>query len=133
MGSFAAPAAEAADATPTACVSVHWAAALGRPYELIAASFGSRVGLFKVLPSSNAAQQQQRLQVSPLQQLVHPAPVWKLEFNALGTTLACSLDGQPEVWLWMPMMDGPWAAVSKLVGGSVVGGGVEADDSLMVD
>jgi hypothetical protein len=43
--------------------------------------------------------------------------VWKLEFNLLGNTLGCSLDGVPEIWFWMSQMSaGPapvWQVVSK--------------------
>lgn len=112
---------------------MHWAPALGRPYELIAASFGSSVTLFKVVQQTQAVNgsnasatleqappQLGRLEVVQLQKLAHPAPVWKLGFSGMGTTLACSLDGRPEVWLWMPLMDGAWAAVSRIGGG---GGG----------
>lgn len=135
LASFSAP----ADAS-TAAVSVHWAPALGRPYELIAASFGHTVGLYKVQQahsSQSVAVEQQRqlaqLEVLPLQVLQHPAPVWKLEFNMMGTTLACSLDGKPAVWLWMPLMDGPWAAVSKLAGQQHQGSTGAMDDGIMVD
>jgi hypothetical protein len=76
-----------------------------------------------------------RLEVVQLQKLAHLAPVWKLEFSGMGNTLACSLDGRPEVWLWMPRMDGAWAAISRLGAG---GGGVGAQeagdgDGVMVD
>jgi hypothetical protein len=136
LASFAAP----AGADPTA-VSVHWAPALGRPYELIAASFGKAVVLYKVRqatsnkPPAGLEQQRQlgQLEVVLMQQLSHPEPVWKLEFNMMGTTLACSLDGVPEVWLWMPLMDGPWAAVQKIGGQQSQGSMRAADDGLMVD
>jgi len=120
-------------------VSVHWAPALGRPYELIAASFGQTVVLYKVQQAhssqSVAVEQRQlaQLEVLPLQVLQHPAPVWKLEFNMMGTTLACSLDGKPAVWLWMPLMDGPWAAVSILAGQQHQGSTGATDDGVMVD
>jgi hypothetical protein len=136
LASFAAP----AGAGPTA-VSAHWAPALGRPYELIAASFGKAVVLYKVQQASGskppAGLEQQRqlgqLEVVSMQQLSHPEPVWKLEFNMMGTTLACSLDGRPEVWLWMPLMDGTWAAVSKIGGQQRQGSIRAADDGVMVD
>lgn len=125
---------------------MHWAPALGRPYELIAASFGSSVVLYKVVQqqqTSNASatleqapRQLGRLEVVQLQKLAHPAPVWKLGFSGMGTTLACSLDGRPEVWLWMPLMDGAWAAVSRIGGGGEGGGGGAAGgegDGIMVD
>lgn len=119
---------------------------LGRPYELIAASFGATVVLYKVQQarSSNGTaaaalerpRQLEQLEVVELQVLSHPVPVWKLQFSMVGTTLACSLDGRPEVWLWMPMLDGRWTAVSKVGAqqqqqqGSRLGGDA---DSAMVD
>lgn len=124
-------------------LSVHWAPALGRPFEVIAASFGSTVVLYKVQqarsssPSAGLEQQRQlgQLEVVPLQQLSHPMPVWKLEFSMMGNTLACSLDGRPEVWLWMPMMDGAWAAVSKIESQQQdsSSGRAVVDEGLMVD
>lgn len=138
LASFAAP-----SGVEPAALSVHWAPALGRPYELVAASFGRTVMLYKVQPGSSDStaaaaldrpQQLEQLEVVELQKLSHPAPVWKLEFSRVGTTLACSLDGTPEVWLWMPLMDGRWMA-SKIgaqeqqQGGSGSGLG----DSVMVD
>lgn len=137
LASFAAP----AGAGPAA-LSVHWAPALGRPFELIAASFGSTVVLYKVQQArssnSTAAYDQQRqlgqLEVVQLQKLAHPAPVWKLEFSMIGSTMACSLDGRPEVWLWMPLLDGVWTAVSKIVGQDQQQVSMGAfDDGVMVD
>jgi hypothetical protein len=50
-------------------------------------------------------------------ELEHPVPVWKLEFNLLGNTLGCSLDGVPEIWFWMSRMSTEpapaWQVVSK--------------------
>jgi hypothetical protein len=139
LASFAAP----GGAEPAA-LSVHWATALGRPYELVAASFGRTVMLYKVQPGSSVStaaaldrpQQLEQFEVVELQKLSHPAPVWKLEFSRVGTTLACSLDGTPEVWLWMPLMDGRWMAVSKIgVQEQQQGGGGRSGlgDSVMVD
>eukprot|EP00775_Hariotina_reticulata_P004115 gene4115-4361_t len=101
--------------------AVHWAPTLGRPQELLAASFGNAAVIYKVLPAAAtdnmAADGLGQLAVRVVAQLQHPAAVWKLEFNRLGNTLACSLEDQPAVWLWMPAIDGQWSLSMKLQGG----------------
>jgi hypothetical protein len=71
-----------------------------------------------------------------------PLSAWRVEFNATGTALACSVepaavaggrgggdDGEapPQVWFWMPNLEsGVWRAVASVEGGEDVGG--EGDD-----
>uniref|UniRef100_A0A383V6E9 Anaphase-promoting complex subunit 4 WD40 domain-containing protein n=1 Tax=Tetradesmus obliquus TaxID=3088 RepID=A0A383V6E9_TETOB len=130
--------------------AMHWAPALSRPRELLAASFGSTVALYSLTPaaaqyntvSNNTLQQPGQQQLAGLQvELVtvmeHPAPVWKLEFNMIGNTLACSLDGMPEVWFWMPVgmqrLEGlaEWSVVSKIKGNPEAK--AQASDDHMLD
>ncbi|KAF6259042.1 hypothetical protein COO60DRAFT_1051381 [Scenedesmus sp. NREL 46B-D3] len=106
--------------------ALHWAPALGQPRELLAASFGSTVALYSLSPTASlndagdGPQQQQLLglQAELIAELAHPVPVWKLEFNFLGNTLGCSLDGVPELWFWMARMGEheEWHVVSKIKG-----------------
>jgi hypothetical protein len=105
---------------------------MGRPHELLAAAFGSCVGLYCVQQQAQtAANSILELEVTLVQELQHPGDVWQLEFNRLGTSLACSLDGSPEVWLWMPVLEGTWQMVTKLAGGG--GGAGAAAEVTMVD
>eukprot|EP00879_Flechtneria_rotunda_P009379 GHRR01009821.1.p1 GENE.GHRR01009821.1~~GHRR01009821.1.p1 ORF type:complete len:412 (+),score=95.87 GHRR01009821.1:55-1290(+) len=105
-------------------IAVHWAPAVGRPMELLAASYGKIVVLYAVSvpPNSrsaagNASDELLCLEVEVLCEMQHPEDVWKLEFNMMGNTLACSLEARPEVWFWHPnTVDGPWRPVTKLVG-----------------
>jgi hypothetical protein len=105
---------------------MHWAPALARPQELLAASFGTTVSLYSISPAAARdsaglqqleQQQLQGLQAEIVAELKHPMPVWKLEFNMMGNTLACSLDGVPEVWFWMLTLareeERMWRVVSK--------------------
>lgn len=154
VAAFAAPPGAAApDGDAGGVVALHWAPALGRPHELLAASYGRCVVLYRVSPAprgkDEAAQQQQaagggqaaahqhqqqqqgRLRASALQALQHAAPVWRLEFNALGDALACSLDGTPAVWLWMPVLEGSWQLVTRLAGAAPDGGGASSQQQLM--
>eukprot|EP00878_Enallax_costatus_P007761 GHUV01008124.1.p1 GENE.GHUV01008124.1~~GHUV01008124.1.p1 ORF type:complete len:358 (+),score=91.47 GHUV01008124.1:323-1396(+) len=95
-------------------LAINWAPALGRPFELLAASYGTTVVLYKALPAADGAH---GLDVAVMGELQHPEPVWKLEFNMLGNMLACSLDRRPEIWFWVPpLTDGPWRVVSRIVG-----------------
>jgi hypothetical protein len=105
--------------------ALRWAPACGRPYELLAAAYGSCVVLYQVTQGSQAsapaaadqgAASVPVLRVTALQQLRHPAAVFQLEFNSLGTSLAASLAGSPEVWLWMPALSGEWEATTRLAG-----------------
>lgn len=71
------------------------------------------VVMYKALPTDGP----DGLDLAVVCELQHPEPVWKLEFNMLGNTLACSLDGRPEIWFWVPpLTDGPWNVVSRIVG-----------------
>lgn len=99
-------------------IALDWAPALGRPFELLAASFGTSVVLYKVLPAAESQDGKLgQLEVSVASELQHPDEVWKLQFNMLGNTLGCSLDGRPEIWFWMPpLTGGPWTAVSRILG-----------------
>jgi hypothetical protein len=109
--------------------AMHWAPTLSRPRELLAASYGKTVALYSLSAAAarNSAglqqqdQQQQRLaglQAEVVNEMGHPVPVWKLEFNMIGNMLACSLDGVPEVWFWMSSIakaeeEMSWRLVSK--------------------
>jgi hypothetical protein len=114
--------------------ALHWAPALGRPREMLAASFGTTAAIYSLSPaaspndSAGAGQQQQQpdqqqpqllgLRAEVIAELEHPVAVWKLEFNLLGNTLGCSLDGVPEIWFWMSRMSAEheepvWQVVSK--------------------
>jgi len=115
--SFSAPPGSSA----AALQAVHWAPTLGRPHELLAASFGNAAVIYKVLPAAAngnvVPDELGQLAVQVVARLQHPVAVWKLEFNRLGNALACSLEGLPAVWLWMPAMDGQWSVGMKLQGG----------------
>ncbi|KAF8062038.1 seh1l [Scenedesmus sp. PABB004] len=110
-------------AAGTPCAALHWAPALGRPSELLAAAFGALAVIYRLAPAGGDALGAAHGELGSLAAGVvcgceHPAPVWQLEFNPMGNTLACSLDGAPEVWFWMPpLVEGPWSAVSKITGG----------------
>lgn len=109
---------------PAGLLALHWAPALGRPQELLAASYGKSVVIYRVSAvlqdSSSAAglagEQLMQLEADVMCELDHPAPVWRLEFNLMGNTLGCSLDGMAEVWFWMQQVAGPWRVVSKIKG-----------------
>jgi hypothetical protein len=115
--------------------ALHWAPACGRPYELLAAAYGSSVVLYQVTQAPGAAAAAAAteqsaaplLRVKALQALRHPAGVYQLEFNGLGTTLAASLNDSPDIWLWMPALSGVWEATTRLAGSPAaaepVGGG----------
>lgn len=114
-------------------VAVDWAPPLGRPFELLAASYGKTVVLFKVLPAAATADGQPRqLEVSVVCELQHPEAVWKLEFNMLANTLGCSLDVRPEIWFWVPpLTDGPWYVASRIAGAAQQP--VEADGGMLLE
>ena len=56
--------------------------------------------------------------------LEHSAPVWRVEWNLLGTWLAASTEGS-EVCLWRPDLLGEWLLVNKIVGDSKGGAGMQ--------
>ena len=89
--------------------SVHWAPTMGRPCELVAASHGSIVDLFSLSGDTSA------LQVDLTSSLEHTAPVWKVEFNMLGTCLAVATEANL-VHLWKPDFGGKWLLVSSVAG-----------------
>lgn len=93
--------------------SVHWAPTLGRPCELVATSHGSMVDIFSLTGDTSS------LQVELLTSLEHSAPVWKVEFNMLGTCLAAATETNL-VHLWKPDFGGKWLLVSAIAGSADV-------------
>jgi hypothetical protein len=104
-------------------ISLHWAPTLGRPYELVAVSYGASVGVTRLDGSPTS------LEPTSLGLLTHPSRVWRVEFNAHGNALGASLEagaaGVGEVWLYMPTLGGVWGAVSKIEGGGAAVVGME--------
>lgn len=105
------------DADTSAAAALDWAPALGRPRELLAAAFGRCAAVYALSSAPPGAGGALRLRCELVSVCQHPAAPFKLEFNIMGNTLACSLDGRPEVWFWMPRLaDGAWHAVSRIAG-----------------
>ena len=55
------------------------------------------------------------MQVDQVAQLELGAPVWRVEFNLLGTWLAASC-ADAAVQLWRPNLVGEWACLQRIVG-----------------
>eukprot|EP00877_Chromochloris_zofingiensis_P005053 jgi/Chrzof1/14549/Cz09g07010.t1 len=94
-----------------AAIAVDWAPTLGRPYDLVAVSFGATVTVFKVTGTPT------KLDIDVVSQLRNPSSVWRIEFSLTTSTLACSLSDPAEIWLWMPSFSGSWRPVSRIVSG----------------
>lgn len=89
--------------------SVHWAPTLGRPQDLIAVAHGTTVDVFSL--HGDAAAPSVQLHAT----LPHDAPVWRVEFCRMGTSLAAASDDN-KVTVWRPNFVGEWINMCVIQG-----------------
>ncbi|GIL73348.1 hypothetical protein Vretifemale_3537 [Volvox reticuliferus] len=92
--------------------TVHWAAPLGRPAELLAVGSGCDLIIYS-LSGDTAA-----LQVEQLALLEHNDAVWKVEWDLWGNRVAAATDGQ-EVHVYTPNLIGQWVKSAGVEGGQL--------------
>jgi len=81
------------------CGAVAWSPATGRGFETLAVARGASVSVVAVEGPAD------QLTCRELQSLEHRAPVWRAEWDVLGTALACSTE-DAGVTMWELNLDG---------------------------
>mmetsp|Transcript_32993 Transcript_32993/g.93431 ORF Transcript_32993/g.93431 Transcript_32993/m.93431 type:complete len:325 (+) Transcript_32993:163-1137(+) len=91
-----------------ACLA--WAPTLGRPSEIVAVGTGSSVQIWALSGTADAD-----MAVEKVDTVSAGAPVWKVEWNMLGTSLAVSTDSA-EVLVFSPNLVGKFTLSGRFVG-----------------
>eukprot|EP00232_Nephroselmis_pyriformis_P020059 CAMPEP_0182899302 /NCGR_PEP_ID=MMETSP0034_2-20130328/28003_1 /TAXON_ID=156128 /ORGANISM="Nephroselmis pyriformis, Strain CCMP717" /LENGTH=316 /DNA_ID=CAMNT_0025033323 /DNA_START=103 /DNA_END=1049 /DNA_ORIENTATION=- len=100
-----------ADLGSAGAQAVAWAHPHGRDVDLVAVVRGAGAEVWSVSFKAGTAD----LKAALAESLPHPAPVWKAEWDMLGSTLATSAEDST-VRMWRTNLGGAWFLHTKVVG-----------------